>query len=548
MAANHRHFFMEFIVLFGLPVALFSVTYHVGPAQTYHTLQEITDLLQPGDSALVDGDTTYPGGVVFTEAGTPAAPIVIFGVRINDRRPVISGGTNTVHFESPWPCTTGADHYRFEGFEVVGGSFRGIYHQADDLTIRDVLVRDCPAHGILGADQGSGSCLMEFVEVRDCGSGSSQHQVYMATDEVNRPGSIFRMQFCYLHDAKGGNNVKSRAERNEIYYNWVEGGYYHELELIGPDPGGAPSGWYPRLKREDSDVVGNVLRKRGTGYGNDSNFSVTRIGGDATGESHGRYRFVNNTILSGTGAVFRCFDSLESVEMHNNVFYRPAGGVNIMRVVEANWTQDSAVISGSNNWVYQGAANIPAVWTGTIMGTDPGFRDYATADYRPEAGSQLLDAANDDPLSPSGFPFPAPLFPPAFHPPLHACFPAAEARPVYSNLDIAAYEYTPTGIEENTGSVMKMKTTVWPQPFRTRVNIRWTTDEGRRTQKELLHIYDCSGRLIKTFAVSSVVSRPSSIVSWDGQDDLGRKMPAGVYLFVIKAGTSLGCGSVVKIE
>jgi hypothetical protein len=516
------------------------VTYRVGPTQSYHTLQEITDLLQPGDSALVDGDTTYPGGVVFTEAGTSSLPIVIRGIRINNRRPVISGGTNTVQFESPWPCTTGADHYRFEGFEVTGGSSRGIYHQADDLVIRDVLVRDCPMHGILGADQGSGTCLMEFVEVRDCGSGSTRHQVYMATDEVNRPGSVFRMQFCYLHDARGGNNVKSRAERNEIYYNWVEGAYYHELELIGPDPNGAPPGWTPRLKREDSDVVGNVLRKRGTVYGNDSNFAVTRIGGDATGESHGRYRFVNNTIICGTGAVFRCFDSLESVEMHNNAFYRPGGGVNIMRVVEANWTQDSAVISGSNNWVYQSAANIPAVWTGTILGMDPGFRNYATADYRPDASSPMINAANNAPQSPTGFPFPSPLFPPIYHPPLRAATTIAESRPVYGSLDIAAYEYTPTSIKESDASSGPFKITVGPQPFRNKVYFQ-VNDQFETFRLEL---FDPCGRKIRVIGVDNI----SAVIAWDGQDDLGRKMPAGVYLFVIKAGKSLVRGSVVKIE
>jgi len=37
-----------------------------------------------------------------------------------------------------------------------------------------------------------------------------------------------------VHDGNGGNGVKSRAERNEIYYNWIEGSLYHELELIGP--------------------------------------------------------------------------------------------------------------------------------------------------------------------------------------------------------------------------------------------------------------------------------------------------------------------------
>jgi hypothetical protein len=302
------------------------------------------------------------------------------------------------------------------------------------------------------------------------------------------------------------------------------------------------------LKREDSDVVGNVLRKRRTGYGNDSNFSVTRIGGDATGESHGRYRFVNNTILSGTGAVFRCFDSLESVEMHNNAFYRFSGGVNIMRVIEANWTQDSAVICGSNNWVYQGASNIPTQWTGTILGTDPGFRDYQNADFRPASGSPLLDAANNSPQSPAGFPFPGPLFPPVYHPPMHACGPAAEARPVFGGLDIAAYEYSPTGIEENRIQAGSIQATAWPQPFRTNVIIRWTMDEGRKTRNEALRIFDSCGSLVRSFTISSLALHPTSFVIWDGLDQRGKKVSAGVYWVMVETGGRRITGKVVKIE
>lgn len=72
----------------------------------------------------------------------------------------------------------------------------------------------------------------------------------MATDEVAYPGAVFRLQHSYLQDSDytdgvgiGGNLIKSCAERNEIYYNWLEGAFYHELELIGPDPEGARSGW-----------------------------------------------------------------------------------------------------------------------------------------------------------------------------------------------------------------------------------------------------------------------------------------------------------------
>lgn len=416
-----------------------SATYQVGPQKTYTRLQDVNSKLKAGDTVLVDGNAQYTGDVKFTVAGTNAKPVVVKGIRIEGKRPVISGGTNTVHFN-------GCDHLIFEGFEVTGGKSRGIFHQADSVIVRDVAVHDCPQQGILGADIGSGTLTLEYSEVYKCGSGSSQHQIYMTTDQVNFPGRVFRMQYCYIHDANGGNNVKSRSERNEIYYNWIEGAYYHELELIGPDPGGVDDGWTIGLKREDSDVVGNVLFKRKTAANNDSNFSVTRCGGDATGWTHGRYRFVNNTIIAGSGAVFRLFDTLQSVEMHNNIFYRSAGGVNMIRAAEGEmaWSTGKAVYSGSNNWVVTGTTNIPKEWTGTITGATPGFVNFKEKNLRLESTSLCVNAGSGECVSPSGFPFTNPLQKPTGIPPL-GVQPLPEgnyARAVNGVIDIGAYEVT----------------------------------------------------------------------------------------------------------
>ena len=441
----------------GLVSGAFATTYLVGPSRTYTQLSQVVNLVNAGDSVLVDGNHTYTGGVSFTRAGNAHDPIVIKGLRINGNRPVISGGVNTVAFVSDWPYSSGADHYVLESFEVTGGSSRGIFHQADDLTLRDLLVRNCPLQGVLGADEGSGSCLMEFCEVRNCGQGTQNHQIYMATDEVHHPGSVFRLQHCYIHDANGGNNVKSRAERNEIYSNWIEGGYYHELELIGCDGGDTGN---VRLKREDSDVVGNVLRKRRTAAANDSNFAVTRIGGDGTGWTRGRYRFVNNTIIAGSGAVFRCFDTLESVEMHNNVIYRSGGAPNIIRMVagEAYWTSGAAVIAGSNNWVSTGSLNVPTQWSGTLYGSDPGFVNFSSDDLRPLGTSPLRDASASSTASAAGYAFPQPLLTPLFFPPQHTVGTGALPRTTSGALDIGAFEYNNTAIRQWTKTEAKSST------------------------------------------------------------------------------------------
>jgi MYXO-CTERM domain-containing protein len=410
-----------------------AATYQVGPGKQYANLGAVAGLLAPGDVVEVEGDATYPGDVVFDTPGTAAKKITIKGIRKNGKRPVISGGTNTIE--------AAGDHYVFEGLDLTGGSSRCFYHHAHDIVLRDAVVHDCPGHGILGADTDSGSLLLEYTEVHHAGLGTQQHQIYMATDETAHPGSVFRMQHCYVHNANGGNNVKSRAERNEIYYNWIEGAVFHEIELIGPD------GQDPALAREDSDVVGNVLVKKQTSY-------VMRFGGDGTGETFGRFRFVNNTVLTlpGGSAVFRLFAGIESVEMHNNVFAAVGGGsVNLMRQMEADWSTGSALIAGSNNWVLEGATNIPAQWSGTIAGADPGFVDLAKGDLHPSDTSPLVDTGSGQLSGPPGYSFPAPLEVPAFHPPLKAVgLPgSAEPRPMVKAIDIGAYEF---GVGEAGGA------------------------------------------------------------------------------------------------
>jgi hypothetical protein len=236
---------------------------------------------------------------------------------------------------------------------------------------------------------------------------------------VAHPGSVFRMRHCWVHDATGGNLVKSRAERNEIAYNRLEGNAvsFHELELIGPDPAGGAV--VPGV-REDSDVVGNVLVHRRADFR-----YAARVGGDATGESEGRYRFVSNTFVGPAGSpytVFRAFDRLESIEAVGNVMHRP-GGLQVLREAEAEWTGGSRALSGAANWI-TAASDVPAELAGSPGGADPGL----DADLRPVAGSPLVDVGYAAPLTAG------------FEPPLAGLAGAGAARPVDEALDVGAYE------------------------------------------------------------------------------------------------------------
>ena len=407
-----------------------AATYRVGIGETY---RELTGLppLAPGDVVEVVGGFTYQP-VVFAVDGTAAQPITIRGLRNGlGRRPLLANGTNSLELAG--------DHYVVEGLELSGGALRCLFVHADAIVLRDLLIHDCPGHGIEGGGNGGGDLTLEFSEVRTSGRGTTQHQVYVATDELAHPGSTFRMRFNWIHDGTGGNNVKSRAERNEIYFNWIEGAVYHELELIGPDPADAS---VPEDQAvEHSDVVGNVLVKGG-GH---SSFWIARVGGDGTGQTHGRYRFVHNTIVvaSDSAGVFRLFDGLDTFEAHNNVLHRTSTSATtpvIVRDSEASWRGGRQLV-GSNNWIVDVVTGVPGDWASTVRGAMPGWNGFG--DYRPLEGSPLVDGANPAPASPAGRPFPMPLAEPTHEPPLgfEALRPGTQRpRPRVGVLDIGALE------------------------------------------------------------------------------------------------------------
>ncbi|HOU90863.1 MAG TPA: right-handed parallel beta-helix repeat-containing protein [Polyangiaceae bacterium] len=406
-------------------------TYRVGPGGDFRELAELP-ALEPGDRVEVEGGATYAAHW-FQDSGTAAEPIVIHGVRsATGERPRIEGGNNTVELMG--------DHLVFEGFDVSGGSSRCVYHHGDDVVVRDCVIHDCPAQGLLGADGDSGSLLLEYTEIHHCGEGDGRHQVYMSTDQLAHPGAVFRMQYCWVHDGNGGNGVKSRAERNEIYYNWIEGSYYHDLELIGPDPGGTDVA--EDAHREDSDVVGNVFVKNGS----HPTHWVVRFGGDATGQSNGRYRFVNNTVVLApeSAGVFRLFDGILSLEASNNVIFQTGSGdAQVVRDAEAAWVDGTRRVSGANNWVVTGTGlrDLPTdEWTGTLGGTDPGFGSLDDRDLRPTEQSPLVDAGAEEL---PGFDFPEPELVPLYQPPDGVLLEpgTAQARPAVGAIDIGAYEF-----------------------------------------------------------------------------------------------------------
>lgn len=419
-------------VLWAAPVT--ANTLSVGPGQTYAGIADAMPDAHPGDVIEVQGGHTYPGMIWLREdyGGTKDKPVTIRGIKVDGKRPVLSG-VGSGQYENII-LLLNSNHVVMESFEVIGDGGDSNYcvvHKADDVTLRDFVIHNCRHQGgLVGNDSGSGSLTLEYSELYHNGRGENSHQIYMTTDETMYPGSVFRIQFCYVHHGLGGNNVRSRAERNEIYYNWVEGAFYHELDLIGPIDGDSLP------FREDSDIVGNVFIKR------DSEWRIARLGGDGDGNTGGRYRFSNNTmVMSDTSATaIGLQNTVQTLEMYNNVIFGSKAGFKVYVVNEL--IGPDTVHLGANNWVLGGTTSIPKEWTGTLNGTDADFVDPASYDLRPKMSSPLIDKGTASTVSTGSLGFPRALVMPTFHPPQHLLLAigTGEGRNNQGAADIGAFE------------------------------------------------------------------------------------------------------------
>lgn len=74
-----------------------------------------------------------------------------------------------------------------------------------------------------------------------------------------------------------------------------------------------------------------------------------------------------------------------------------------------------------------------------------------------------------------------------------------------------------------------------PNPFRNRIDIKYDLGIAREAKAVELKIYDVTGRLIRRFSEPSAGGRQLSAINWDGMDQDGRKVPAGVYFIHLAA-------------
>jgi hypothetical protein len=125
---------------------------------------------------------------------------------------------------------------------------------------------------------------------------------------------------------------------------------------------------------------------------------------------------------------------------------------------------------------------------------------------------------------------------------------ANEATAGYDVDAVEAYYATTKADETGSGEPLIKEFSTYPNPTRRRVEIIFNPGMEQRAKSIELKIYDISGRLVKSFNLSHALSPNPSALTWDGTDQAGRALPAGVYHAVLRFGTETYSEKIVKIE
>jgi hypothetical protein len=350
-----------------------AATYHVGPAQEIKGLSDIANKLQPGDTVEIDPGV-YREVLKLKANGTKDAPITISGA--GGTRPIFDADGLNVSGRGAIPRGI----FQIEGaYNIIehlefinarnGNNAAGIRL----LNSTNAIIRDCKiSHCDMGIFGNDGETVT--IEACDIGFNSTiQHNGYSHNFYMSGNGVVVRN--CYIHDCLYGQNFKSRAHYNELWYNWIADSNQGE---VGPVDGQSATD----LPHSNVLMVGNIIISKPDRTGNRSKFIL--YGSELGGKHDGTLYLFHNTLIAGNARIkfVQLYDPNARLVAHNNIFF---GSDQIL--VEA---KKAISINGSHNWV-PASAEVPDTFTNTVKGDFPGFLSVNERDFRLQTNSSCVD-------------------------------------------------------------------------------------------------------------------------------------------------------------
>jgi hypothetical protein len=145
---------------------------------------------------------------------------------------------------------------------------------------------------------------------------------------------------------------------------------------------------------------------------------------------------------------------------------------------------------------------VPAAseWTNTLRGSASPFANANAKDYHPGSGSALINAGAAATPTIVAYPFPNPLFPPAYLPPQAALIDTGSAahRPNDGAIDIGAFEVSPQSVLNGRHG-----------------NFRLSVDGLQGTDRYAYKVYGADGRLVRSLSGSGAGVRIIRFVNGD---------------------------------
>lgn len=356
------------------PLPITGNVIQVGPSRQCKTIASAVAKANAGTTVVVDPGT-YNECFKVKGAGTAAAPIRILGVSgPNGERPLIDGNGVVLSGVGPTPralIQIEGEHVVVENLELKnarnGNNGAGVRMNGSTFaTVRNCKITYCDM-GIQGGDKET--ALIERSEVAFNGTkdyDGYSHNFYMI-------GNTVVLRECFVHDSLFGQNFKSRARYNELWYNYICDSEEGEIGLIDDKETEQPN--------SNGVLVGNLVVSKVRG-GNRNASKYIDFGTD-TGKKHdGTLYCFHNTFIAGTPRVTFVGLSTPDVKavLINNIFWgsdKIAAG-------------KSADIKGSNN-LFDSGGNPPGGLTNSIKIGDAGWVDQAKRDFHLRPGSPCIN-------------------------------------------------------------------------------------------------------------------------------------------------------------
>ncbi|MBN1559656.1 right-handed parallel beta-helix repeat-containing protein [candidate division KSB1 bacterium] len=364
---------------------------HVGRDQFYAAPSAVAAVARDGDVIEIAAGE-YNGDV----AVWPQSNLFIRGID----RPHIAANGSQVLGKGTWVFT--GDNIVIENIELSGsrvpdGNGAAIRFEGTSITLRDCYIHD-NENGFMCGENDQSDVRIESCEFANNGAGDGQtHNIYVG--HINS----LTVQFSYIHHAKIGHNIKSRARASYITYNRImdeaDGTSSFAIDL--------PSGG-------QGFVIGNLIQQ---GPDTDNDHALS-FGAEGLHHQQNELYVINNTFVN---------------DLDSGIFMRIAEGTFVARVINNIFYGDGQLVNGQALLL----ANLAVAKNrDASSGKSAAFVDVAHYDYRLTAESSAINKGID-PGKVDGYD----LKPVAQY--IHPL--KGQKRLAVGTIDIGAYEYMNVG-------------------------------------------------------------------------------------------------------